>query len=129
MELLIRIVDKKYPDGKTSPELAERGDVIAIGEDGHDWTEKEKSNPDWVICKLPQLTRVAARALLSSQKPPDLNDDYVLRKRAVKIDLDAVEEKIRNKSVRAAELISAIVTKEPPSRRVRSVGPDKGRIG
>lgn len=126
MELLVRIAEKKYPDGSTSEEFLEVGDVVAIGRNGHDWTEKERSNPDWAIIKVPAMTAAQAEIFLSRQAPPDLDNEYVLRKRASRIDLIKIGKKA---TYTLKNIIDALVTKSPPRRRVNSIVPDKGRIG
>ena len=82
MELLIRIVDKV---NLTSPKLDAKcmkaGDVIAAKPAGSSWGVKEIQNPEWRIIKVGGL-------------PPTLDRDYPrLRKRAMRLDLDALDIK------------------------------------
>lgn len=95
MELLIRIVDKVNP---TSAELDSKcmkaGDVIAIKPGGSDWGVQEILNPEWRIIRVPGLSQAEIDALLAPELPPTLDEEYpLLRKRAMKLDLDALDIK------------------------------------
>lgn len=121
MELLVRVVDKTNSDPKLDRALTKRGDVIAVSADGHVWGTQEVSNPDWVILKLPDMTREQAESLLAPEHPPDLNNRYVLRKRSQRINLNALK---LNATLTAAELLSKVVMKGgPPLRADDVIGP------
>lgn len=63
MELLIRIVDK-HPAVSTLYERAsQRGDVIVAVPDGWDWSNAERSNPEWIIVRA-EITEIEVDALL-----------------------------------------------------------------
>jgi hypothetical protein len=49
-ELLVRIVDR----GNT-PLHAKAGEVVTAQRDGWQWTATERSNPEWVILRLPGM--------------------------------------------------------------------------
>jgi hypothetical protein len=59
MELLIRTVDKG-PDAMHS----KRGHVIWVCPDGWEWSEAERTNPEWMIISVP-ITQIEADGLLS----------------------------------------------------------------
>lgn len=128
MELLVRIVDKTNDDPVLDPQLFKRGDVIHIAEDGHVWGHREVDNPHWVIIKVPNLSKAAEDSLLSPDVVPDLQKQYVIRKRAIKLDLDslgiATEKPKDVPSVDNLSLVNAIEVKEPPKERQVVIGPD-----
>lgn len=60
MELLVRIVDKGPHDNQSKA-----GDVIAICPDGWEWSQAERTNPDWIIIHA-DLTEIESNALQSA---------------------------------------------------------------
>lgn len=89
-ELLVRVVDKinnedKYLDAK----LLKRGDVVCIVEDNHDWSEAERTSPEWRILKFPKLSVDDMQSFIMPQPEKDpTNPSRLLQRRAIKIDLD-----------------------------------------
>lgn len=75
-ELLIRVVDKPaHPDPYVDIQQSKRGDVIAVVPDGWAWSERERTNPEWRIVRVPGLTVAAAEELMT----PDSGDRRVNR--------------------------------------------------
>ncbi len=108
-ELLVRVKDKVNPD---SPQLDAKclkaGDVVVACPDGWEWSELEKSNPDWLIVKVPGMSMEEAKTFTA----PEVGDRLVnpmLRQRAFKIDL----EQVQNKVLTAKEILGLKVLKEP----------------
>lgn len=61
MELLIRIKDKiNLEDEDLNSMCLKAGDIVTMQPDGHNWGTKEKSNPDWRIISIPNMTNVEA---------------------------------------------------------------------
>lgn len=77
-ELLIRIIDRPTSDG------SKRGDVIAVGADGHGWSLAELTNPLWRIVRVP-VTETEVAAFLR----PRLTDGIVQRYRDLIVDVDS----------------------------------------
>lgn len=85
-ELLIRVVDKTDPDPVRDQQFSKAGDVIVVAPDGHGWSATERSNPDWIIVKLPGVDPSALSDLLD----PDVDGERrMLRRRGRQIDLTA----------------------------------------
>lgn len=88
-ELLLRIRTKDQPDPYLACKLLERGDVVAICEDGWAWSAAEMSNPDWRILKLPNVPVATAEAFLGPEFDTDpSNPSRMLRRRAFMVDVD-----------------------------------------
>lgn len=87
-ELLIRTVDKAPLD---TPEayarMPQRGDVIAIRDDGWNWSDMERAKPFWTIIKIPGAP-VDAMAAFLAREPGDSFLNKYLRRRQFKFDLD-----------------------------------------
>lgn len=48
--------DKTNPNDAILDAMCHKqGDVVVVVPDGHPWTEKEKTNPDWRIIRVPNL--------------------------------------------------------------------------
>ena len=53
-ELLVRVKDKSAdPDPARDAMMSKRGHVIACQPDGWPWSQAERTNPDWIIVKMP----------------------------------------------------------------------------
>lgn len=82
----------------------ERGCVLEIMPDGHQWSERELNNPKWRIIKLPGIApRLLSQFIASdlgygSEEAEKLNP--VLRRWAAKIDFDAVEALLQSPATR-----------------------------
>lgn len=90
MQLLVRIVDRISDDPDKNVQLTKAGDVIAFKPDGSDWGLMELTNPEWRIIQV-DITEVEAEALVAPELPPDLDGEYILRKRQMKLDLDTLD--------------------------------------
>lgn len=87
-ELLIRLVDKVNDDPELDLQCLKRGDVVTIQEDGWSWSERERTNPDWMIVKIPGVSASTFNYLMVPE-PDDLSDFKHLRRRWNHIDLDS----------------------------------------
>lgn len=80
-EVLLRVVDKGAAE-----EASRAGDVIVVCADGWGWTLLERTNPAWVVVKLPGTDP----SVLVDMTVGDFDGDgRLLRRRARKIDLGA----------------------------------------
>ena len=68
MELLIRITDKQPVIAAIYEQSSQRGDVICAMPDGWQWSEAERTNPDWIIVKA-EITEIESLALLEGGRP------------------------------------------------------------
>lgn len=66
MELLIRVQDRAFKSRAQFVDQIHRGEVVAIMQDGHQWSARERESPAWRIIRL-DLTQVEADALLQSE--------------------------------------------------------------
>jgi hypothetical protein len=48
-ELLVRVVDRTLVQGKLNKLRRNTGDVVAVMEAGHNWSEAERNNSFWII--------------------------------------------------------------------------------
>lgn len=117
-QLLVRAKDKVNPDDEVKhAQLTKRGDVIAVKLDKDAWwTKEEQTSPEWTILKA-DITDEAADALLTPELPPDLSKEYkMLRKRALKLDLDALrvfqpdKKRTDKEEVHPKEVIEAAIS-------------------
>lgn len=63
MEFLVRTRDKLTPDDPRHLLFTRRGESIVACPDGHAWSEAERTNPDWLIVRRPDLSEAEAGAL------------------------------------------------------------------
>lgn len=67
MEILFRKRDKVNPNSEQlNKQLLKAGDAVACVEDGHPWTARELTNPDWRIARISNNNRQLVRSLLES---------------------------------------------------------------
>lgn len=102
MEFLVCIRDKPFPADhprEKAVRLWKRGWVIHAAADGWPWSEKERTNSDWLIIRAP-LSAADGAGLVT----PEIGDPLtrILRKRGFRIDLDA----LGIGTARTAELVS-----------------------
>jgi hypothetical protein len=111
-ELLVRVVDKVNPnDPLLDAKCTKRGDVIAAFPAPHTWGKSETTNKEWRIIKA-DLTPAIVASLLGTEMPPDLSKEYrMLRKRAVRINIDAIAAAIAAGTLNRATIVSAIAVK------------------
>ena len=92
-EMLVRVVDKVNEDLYLDAQCLKRGDVVVICPDGWNWSAAERKNPDWRIVQLPKVSELEASSFLGPELDEDpANPSKVLRRRAFKLDVDAVKE-------------------------------------
>lgn len=90
-ELLVMTSDHTNLDQVLDAKLHKRGDVIAIGEDGHPWGVKELSLPIFRVVKIAGEPADRFAFLMSPEHPPGLDREYtMLRNRVCKLDLDTL---------------------------------------
>ena len=78
-EVLLRVVDKINPDHILLDALCTKvGDVIVVVENGWSWGIEEKSNPEWKIIAIPDMSVAEA---LTFTEPDDSGTVLVPRKR------------------------------------------------
>lgn len=92
-EWLVRIRDKTldrgFEDKLLDSKCLGRGDVVVVCEDGWAWSKEERSNPDWRIIKMPNVSVSTAQAFLGAEYDEDpRNPSPYLRRRAFKLDVD-----------------------------------------
>lgn len=67
-ELLVRVTDKpRTGDPRKDCQRSGRGDVIVAQPDGAYWSRAERSNPDWLILKVPGMTLAEGVALTAAE--------------------------------------------------------------
>lgn len=110
MELLVRIVDKVSNDPDKNKQLTKAGDVIAFKPDGSSWGLMELKNPEWRIIRV-DITEAEAEALIAPELPPDLDNEYILLKRQMKIDLDALDV-LSSGAVLDGKRVDSVITAE-----------------
>lgn len=65
----------------------QRGEIITVQEDGHQWGTVELARPDWIVIKVPDMPVHHGRGYCGPQ-PGDHNVNPALRARASAINLD-----------------------------------------
>ena len=91
VEILLRVTDKKgdNPTKVIEVRRMHRGDVVSWMPDGHAWSPRELTNPDWRIIRFTTMTISEATALASSETDA-ANTKLNLWKRIRKLDLDSL---------------------------------------
>lgn len=91
-EMLVRVIDKvNKVDPYLDAQCLKRGDVVCVMPDGHHWSAKELKSPHWRVLYLPSLPVEKAEAFLGPEIDEDpRNPSKVLRRRAFRVDLDAL---------------------------------------
>ena len=88
-ELLVRVRDREGHNTKLNGE----GHVVCVCPDGWGWSRLERSNPDWRILAVPDMTENEARALLSRQRV--LSEFFEPARRAFYLDADRWSTDVR----------------------------------
>lgn len=93
-ELLI-CVDPPAPTGNlyADAQMFQRGDVIAVREDGHAWGAEERAAPGWAVVPAPGIPSDAFVGLIDPDPmlvgdPPEMNTRWRLRR--FRVDLAAL---------------------------------------
>ena len=81
-ELLIQVIDTTNDDVYRNYQCLKRGDVIDVVPDGWKWSQRELTNPNWRIIKLPGVEVDAVVDLTHSEM--STTDPEVLRTGAYK---------------------------------------------
>lgn len=95
-ELLVRVRSKPLTGNvAVDCQRTRRGDVIVAMPDGHSWSHEERTNPEWVIVRVPGMTVKEGTALASHEPTgrPHKPRGKVRRhfhKRLFSLDLDAL---------------------------------------
>jgi hypothetical protein len=87
-EMLIRVVSKTHTDPVIDAGLSKRGDVIIAFEDGHAWSDTEKTLPDWRIIRVKNTPVSTISQLLSREVPTSPAGDQLLQYRGSYLDID-----------------------------------------
>lgn len=90
-ELLLRVVDKiNRDDPRLDSKCTKRGDVIVAVDDGWSWSPAERTNPDWRIIRLPNVTLSEAQSFLAPE-PEDTPEtpSPFRQRRAFRFDADS----------------------------------------
>jgi hypothetical protein len=123
-ELLVRVQDKPLSgDLAVDCRRTMRGDVVVAMPDGHDWTPTERSNPEWVIVKVPDMGLAEGRALASHEPSDGLRRH--LRKRLFHLDPDLLPkagDRLESVTIEASELRLA-KRRKPPVQDPDVIGP------
>lgn len=64
MEILLRRHTRLSGDAKADRERLKAEDVVVIMPDGHPWTQRELTNPDWRIIRVPGLSEEVAKSMI-----------------------------------------------------------------
>lgn len=119
-QILIRLRSKEIEHIDNECKCLERGDVVDLKlNEGAWWTQRELTNPEWLIIKA-NLTEDLAFSLLAPQDPPDQSRDYHrLKRRNIHLNLDNLNiteveraEDIKNYQYSMEEIIDSIIIKE-----------------
>ena len=87
-ELLIRTVDKTSSNLIDNATCTKRGDVIVVVPDGWNWSQIERTNPEWIIIR----SKLSVEEAKAYTEPPKKTDaEKIVARRAIKIDLDSVK--------------------------------------
>lgn len=104
-ELLVRVVDKqKSGDPYQDRHLSERGCVICIMPDGHVWSKREQSNPEWIIIKIPginpnHISHFTAKQIgYGNSESEKIN--LVLRRWQYKLNIDLLQTMFADSTIR-----------------------------
>lgn len=126
-ELLVRIKDKTSDDPRKDAQLTKRGDVICVQPDGWPWGKEEVSAAFWRIVKIPGVSVGDFAHLLSEQLPQSQKPDEMLRRRAFRLDLDAIDAAhfADDGAKKAAATLDALGVLSASVEKARLHDPDK----
>jgi hypothetical protein len=116
-ELVIQMVDRVNPSSaKLDAGCLKRGDVIDICADGWEWSERELTNPNWRIIKLPGIPVETLLDLLEAQLAADRT---FVRKRSRYLDIDSLPSNIKNKITNATQPLTFSVSERTALNAIR----------
>ncbi len=95
-ELLIRLIDKdKAPADRPDIDCqrSRRGDVITVVSDGHEWSDAERTSPEWMIVKAPGMPEHEGRAAHSGEPDDGTRKRYRWRRQFF-LDLDKMPSEV-----------------------------------
>ena len=112
--LLVRNATRAQVAGGDMRRSASRGDVLSIVDDGHVFSEREETNPDWVILESPgDDAQVYLDMELTHVLEPDEDHGYVWF-RKVYIDLtDMFDTYGPSPTVNPAQVLAVLKTRLP----------------
>lgn len=109
----MRIIDRS-----SNPQDSKAGDVIAVCNDGWQWSVAERSNPDWIIVSVKTgLTAVEIQAWIANRTDP-LTGELILR-RDYKLDTSGISIPANNPDgtrpiiTMTAQQVRKLVSKKP----------------
>lgn len=108
-EIIMRLVSKTHPDLWWDVKQTKRGDVIEVQADGWPWQERDLSNPDWALLKLPNVSVEFARQFLAAETGDPLINPYLQRKRSY-IDIDTKVPSALRDTINATRLLVSNIT-------------------
>ena len=92
-EMIVMAIDKVNAESPyLDAQCYKRGDVIAIKEDGHPWSDEERNHPRWKIVKIPGVAASRLSAFIA-EEPGDRKVTPMLQRRGFKFDLDEHERR------------------------------------
>lgn len=111
-EILLRVAPTRV-NGHDVPGRLRFGEAVVVCEDGHEWSQRERANPDWLIVTIPgvpaasldrlmdQYTDEEKALLLSGEWDGVLEDG---RRRAWRLNVFALSALLANAEATAAFL-------------------------
>ncbi len=125
-ELVLQLVDKPLTgDLALDSQRLRRGDVIAALSDGHLWTPRELTNPDWLILKVPGMSVEEGEAHTVGE-PDDRTGRRFRWKRFFHLNLG---DDVRFVFPRTAAVVSMTKTKVRKLKKRKRPHPDPNVIG
>jgi len=95
-EILLQFTKPDIPN--TDPRYSQRclqGDVIAVCPDGWVWSDREQTNPNWRVLKIPGLSETNPQVQRLTQARVDPVSSALLRKREFVLDVAAIPSAIK----------------------------------
>lgn len=87
-ELLVRVKDKASdPDPGKDALISKRGHVVALCDDGWQWSKAERDNPEWVIVRIPGVSPDQYSMMVAAVIDGSAIEKKLLARRAVTLDL------------------------------------------
>lgn len=94
--IVVRVVDKTSQDQNINRRLSKRGDVIEIFPDGWVFSERERTNPHWMIVDIPGVAPESFSSL-RNRVPGDGNRGTSFNKRDSFYNFSRLPGNIRNR--------------------------------
>lgn len=85
-EMVVWVVSQRSDDPYIDAQCWKAGDVICVMEDGHPFSEAEKTNPDWKIVKFPGVPASDLAAFTAPELETDTVPNRMRQKRLFRFD-------------------------------------------